>query len=143
MTTKKKPAEKSSKKRKFSQELPCRLSPAEYEKNAEELGKEMLARDLAEEAIKAAAKKAKDELTSREVSIERRRKIAETHCEQRMIECESTADFGTNRMLIIRLDTEEIVDERAMTIDERAGLAQTEMPVLDGEDGDRDPEVRA
>lgn len=39
--------------------------------------------------------------------------------ELRQIPCEALYDYATGRVSITRVDTQELVDERAMTIDER------------------------
>ena len=44
-----------------------------------------------------------------------------------MVECEETSDFEQNRCVLSRLDTGEIVSERAMDSDERDRLAQGDL----------------
>jgi hypothetical protein len=117
------------KTRKFSEELPCKLSRDEYEIRAELLAKQLKAITAKEEQAKLQAKKFKDELTSLELEKNKLIEALETHNELRMIECEEVADFDTNRIVVRRLDTGDIVRQRPMDGDERSRLAQGELPV--------------
>lgn len=118
-----------TKQRTFAQELPVRLTHEEYERTAEKLAVKIAEVDALSSKKKAATKDFTDRIMIASREQETLRKAVETHTEDRMVECTEEADFERNRLIVRRTDTNEIVSERAMDGDERARLAQGELPV--------------
>ena len=129
---------KQPKTRRFAQELPVRLSADEYEKRAEKLAVTITEKDALLEKKKLAAKDYTDRIMIKAREQEALRKAVETHSEERMVECEEVSDFEQNRLVVKRLDTGEIVTERALDSVERDRLAQgdflTDAPSTNGLD---------
>jgi hypothetical protein len=61
--------------------------------------------------------------------------LARTGMERRDVECAERYDYRRGAVETIRLDTKEVIDERAMTADER----KTKMPVGDEDEDDMPP----
>jgi hypothetical protein len=125
-------AKHAPKVRKFKMELPVKLSTEEYEKTAEKLAAKIAERELVEGEKKAAMKDYAGRLTVVGREQEKLRKIVETHEERRLVDCAETVNFERNLVQVKRLDTEEVVTERALDPDERDRLAQGARPGLDG-----------
>ena len=57
--------------------------------------------------------------------------------EQRLIDCRVDKDFATNQVRVVRLDTQEVVEERALTPDERQQMMEfKDMPPPQGPEGE-------
>lgn len=115
--------------KKVTLELPVKLTPEEYERNAEKLAAKIAEKDSLVLKKKSAVKDFTDRIMILSREQETLRKAAETHAEERMVDCVEETDFGKNKIVIRRLDTQEIVSERAMDAAERDKLAQGELPV--------------
>lgn len=86
---------------------------------ADRLEAERVLRNKAErEAIESIELGARDKL----------RRVRERR-EERVVQCKTVKNFTMNAVQVIRLDTDEVVRERAMTPDER----QAELPMIGGE----------
>lgn len=101
------------------QMIPCKLSPLEFEERAGQLARELANRRelLAEQALRK--KEMKLAVDALEARIGELSQVVATREEERLIEVETKADDMTGKVCMIRLDTGEVVAERAMTPDER------------------------
>jgi len=125
-------------KRTFVEELPVQLKNFEIEERREQL--EQVAFKRADLAAKKAItlKTINDEDKKLEITYDQLLDVLRSKTEKQMVECVEEKNFDTNRAVVVRTDTDEIVRERALEGDERAALAQGELPV-----GENDPEARA
>lgn len=127
-TKKEKPQRKPER---FFQELPVKLTQAELDDRRHSLV------DVETKLDQLAAEKerANDAFNDRKsVLVIARKTLLEAinaAQENRQVECEKRVDFVRNREVIIRTDTDEQVNERALEGEERAQLAQE--PLLDGD----------
>lgn len=117
----------SIKTKKFGKKLPVRIGPEEYEKTAEKLAVKIAEVDKLEASKKEAAKDFTDRIMIAAREQEALRKIVETHTKEEMVPCEETPDFTKNRVVTIRLDTQEQIEERAMDSGERAKWGQGDL----------------
>ena len=92
--------------------LPCELSKDEVAKREHDLFATI-------EELDALNEKHKGERKPLKARIESIRKQLREGSEVRAIECEERHDERTGRVMVVRLDTEEVIDERAMTVNER------------------------
>jgi hypothetical protein len=120
-------ATKPAKTRRYAKELPVTLSPSEFETKAKSLATKIAEKDALLAKKREATKDFTDRIMIASREQEKLRKTIETGTEERMVECEETSDFDQNRCVIRRLDTGEIVSERAMDSDERDRLAQGDL----------------
>jgi hypothetical protein len=131
------------KTRKFVQELPVELDLDELEDRRERLVNVELKLDQ----LEAERTKTLEGLNDRKTTLVLERKgLLETlqaKTEKRTVDCEARVDFERNREVIVRVDTGEQIEERALTGDERHELAQEGMFGSDGEDKSAKPEPRA
>lgn len=130
----------NKKPKKFVEELPCKLSTVEYEKTAEQLTQQMDAATLLEEQKTLAMQDFKERILLAERALATLKEAVASHAIKWQVECIEEVDFDRNRARVVRLDTGEVVRERALSGDERAQLAQGELPVL--EDDAVLPELR-
>lgn len=101
------------------QELECALSADERAAVAVQwcgLIDEISAAEEAEKARRSAAKGAIEEL---EIEASELQAIVRSGKEKRTIQCETRVDYASNAVRIYRLDTGELVSERAMEAEER------------------------
>lgn len=85
---------------------------AEYQLDIEKIGSE-------EEELKVVAKALKVDRESRTNDLARIAKIVREKRERRMVECHDLFDFAEGNVQLIRLDTDEIVEERIMRDSDR------------------------
>jgi hypothetical protein len=137
------PKKRNQKPKKFVEELPCKLGSGEYETHAELLAKQISVVAALEEQRKLVAQDFKERILLAERELEMFREAVETHTIKRQIECIEEIDFERNRARVIRLDTDELVRERAITGDERAALAQGELIGGDGAESEEKSFPRA
>lgn len=122
--------------RKFVEDLPVKLSASEYEKKAEALAGAIVNVASLTAQKKIATKGWSDRITAATLEQEKLRACVETHSEPRTVDCIEETDFAHNKLVVRRLDTGEVVRERALEAEERDRLAQGDLPGTDGEDGD-------
>ena len=121
------------KTKKYAKKLAVRLDGAEYEKAAEKLAVKIAEVSTLTAMKKESTKDFTDRIMIAAREQETLRKTVETHTKEDSVPCEETQDFDTNRITVRRLDTGEIVEERAMDKEERAKLAQGSLIKEDGE----------
>lgn len=106
-------------KKKLSRNLKCTLTPDEVRTYGMELARANAARDEAEERKKEVDAQLKAEIESHQTrGLNLARKINNGY-EYRDVECEMDGNYKTNTVMIRRLDTNEIIETRAMTDEER------------------------
>lgn len=123
----------------INRELPCRLTYPELDRYRDELARLTTEETEIEERKKEVVSDFKARLDK--CSAERRliaRKIS-TKQEHRQVECRWIRDFDSNRAELIRLDTMEVVDVRALTAEERQQELELHQNDTAG-DGDGAPE---
>jgi hypothetical protein len=129
------------KTRTFVQDLPVPLSGIEKSDRREKLE----AVELKLDALAAERDLILEGLNDRKKKLELERKdllagLKNGH-EQRPVDCEERFDLDRWRAVIVRLDTGDEIEERAITASERESLSQE--PMFDGAGGNGAPESRA
>jgi uncharacterized coiled-coil DUF342 family protein len=120
-----------------ARDLPVRLTPQEVEERTSQLLEALAKIDqLTDEKKQVAAdyKSRIDELTKK---AHQYRRAVEKREEYRLINCDVVKEFSSLTVSIIRQDTGEIVEERAMTDFER----QHNLKLVKGEKEDGAPEA--
>lgn len=105
--------------------LPCRLDVTELLTKGQDLEAALQRRDEIERERKNAADGFKQQLEEQAASIRELRKCIRTGTEDRPVSVRVTRDYRRGRVVHIRMDTGEIVSDRAMIAAER----QQEMPL--------------
>ncbi len=101
--------------------LPVRLADDELLGYGDEAARLFAAAQHEEDALREHAKETRGFIEQkREHALELLRRVREKS-EDREVECERTADFATRKLRVIRMDTGEVVQERALTFDELQG----------------------
>lgn len=119
----------------YTRELKCPLTPDQWSRYAEEMARLEGQIGEIEERKKLHAAQCKAELDSVQDQIRvLARKLRERY-EYRDVECREIRDDRTGRMTVVRLDTGDLIEERALTLKER----QTELPLAEDQDQDQDP----
>ena len=99
--------------------LKHRFTAEERLKLSEQLSQAVMERSAAEEELQTVKADFKSRITRAEATIADCARKINTGYEMRNVECELVKDFTTNTIRYQRLDTGEIVRERAMTSEER------------------------
>lgn len=99
----------------FRQLLPVPLTQEQMRERADELVELHEKKREVEEASKASAKRYRDTKAALELELDAAVAQLRDGTEMRTIECRQDKDFARNTITITRLDTNEVVDERAMT----------------------------
>lgn len=103
----------------YQQLLACDLTPDEIASYADQAARAAELRDQKERAREDANKAAKAEIERLDTDLGEFLKKVRTRKETREVTCERRFIFEENVVRIVRLDTGEVVSERAMTYDER------------------------
>lgn len=119
------------KPRKFTEELLVKLDDFDLSEKRERL--EEVAIKLQDLEVKrtAAIKTLNDEKTKLTIEHEQILKILRSKGEMKPVECVEEFDLDTNTAVTRRTDTDEQIRERALNGEERANLAQGELPVAE------------
>lgn len=99
--------------------LPVQLKPEEIAAYADMAARAAAERDAKDAAREAANKLAKSEIETLDGQVNSLLRKVRERQENRTVDVERRWDFPGNAVRVVRLDTGEIVAERAMTIDER------------------------
>jgi len=99
--------------------LACKLNESEVASYADEAARISLMRDQKEEARVNAQKDAKAEIEGLDGQIREFLRKVRDKSESREVVVETRFEFSENAVRTVRLDTGEIVSERAMTYEER------------------------
>lgn len=102
-----------------SEYLKHHFTAEERLKLSEQLSQAVMERSAAEEELQTVKADFKSRITRAEATIADCARKINTGYEMRSVECELVKDFATNTVRYRRLDTGEIVRERAMTAVER------------------------
>lgn len=114
----------------IERDLPCRLTEAELLKKGDRLAAiELEIAELKDKraGVSAEIKDLADERADLADAVDRK-------LEKRKVPCEWRKDFEAQRVVLVRLDTAEVVDERPLTADDRQVSLLT-----DGSDDDPPP----
>lgn len=110
-----------------TRELPVKLTDAELRERAKELGAAIEDHAIAERQKKAAADDFKMQLEALDTKISNLGHIVTRGEEYRPVAITTRKDFERSKVETIRLDTNEVVDSRPMTLDEKqSGLFDDE-----------------
>lgn len=115
----------------FHEKLPVRLSATERDQRSREASSRSVAWNRDKEVEKKRAKEIGDGLKSEEAAIGLLNLAADTGVEEQQVECVEVADYATERVNKIRLDTEEMCGSREMTPEERKQARQGELPGIE------------
>jgi hypothetical protein len=115
-----------------TEELPVRLTPAEFEEHSEALANLHKERDAIEARKKTTYAEFKAELGNNNDAMRRESEIVRTHSIKSDVDVNEYFDWTHNRVIRVRMDTKEIISERAMRADERQGDM---FPDEDGDEG--------
>jgi hypothetical protein len=113
---------------KFTASLKVQLTPLEIADRADRAASILAERDAKEEEHKAAAKHNKAVIEALEAELRRLSNEVRTKSTYQPVPCERRYVYSTNTLLEVRMDTDEVILDRALTEAER----QRELP-LDGE----------
>lgn len=118
----------------FVRDLRVALKTEEIAERADRAAQLLAERDSKEEEQKAAAKHAKSIVESMEAELRRLSNEVRTKATYREVQCERVYDFRLGKIFEKRLDTGDVLFERAMTDAER----QRELPFPPPSDIDKD-----
>lgn len=115
----------------FHEKLPVRLSATERDQRSREASSRSVAWNRDKEVEKKRAKEIGDGLKAEEAAIGALNLAADTGVEEQQVECVEVADYASERVNKIRLDTEEMYGSREMTPEERKQARQGELPGIE------------
>jgi hypothetical protein len=99
--------------------LPVQLKADEIAAYADQAARAAAERDAEESARDAANKTAKSKIETLDGQVNSLLRKVRERAENRSVDVEKRWDFPQNAVRVVRLDTGEVVSERAMTFDER------------------------
>lgn len=105
--------------RKIKRVLLCKMHPEDLAKIAIRLSTAIREHTNREAEIKAEAKERRDELEGLWQDVLRFERVIHDGGEEREVECEILRDDKAGSMVTVRLDTGEVIDERAQDVEER------------------------
>ena len=103
----------------FGKPLKCFLSPDEIAVKGAELSDLIQERDSKEDERKSLNKSLQGEIEAIAFQIHGLAKMIREKTETRMVQCQKRFVLEGNRVEVVRLDTGAVVEERAMTAEER------------------------
>lgn len=125
--------------------LPVALDTDTLAERGQELAQLGVDIEAAKEARKAEAKAAQDEINGMEERRRQLQKLVARGSEDRPVKCHRVGNWDANLIRYIRVDTGEVVEERAMEADERqASMFPNEPDGAQGaqvDDGELPPEA--
>lgn len=105
--------------RRIKRELPVKLTESELAATAKEIGKLNRERQAMEAQAKQAASQWKDRISGLDARISDLAEKADGGVEARVVDCEEMFDYRRGEVRVVRLDTNEQLETRPMTSDER------------------------
>ena len=99
--------------------LKCFLTDSELKAQAETMAQSLSQIQSLESDLKSLKKQIESDIAAAQGALNSAVEKFRSGWEMRTIECEVTKDFETNTITVKRLDTMEVVRERAMTSEER------------------------
>ena len=121
MAKKEENTEETIKVFKHTRTLKCNLTDAELLEKAAALTRtidEQISLENEKKAIVASFKAKIDQATAAVADLNN---IVRNKCDYRAVDCEETRDAAKGTVVVVRLDTSELIVERKMTQDERQG----------------------
>jgi hypothetical protein len=116
--------------------LKCPLTETEMKKEAEKMANCFSKLSELEGVLKSAKKQIESDIARVEAELTSSVEKYRSGFEMRNIECRIDKDFQTNTVRTIRLDTNEMIRERALTSEERQmemDLTKEEIPAIENE----------
>lgn len=126
--------------KKTTMRLPVKLTEHEIDQRATEMAKQVTQAASIEAAKKTAVADFNEKIKACEGMVATLAGVINDRTEERMVDCMEVHDFRMGKVTIWRKDTMEVVDERAMNIDERQ-LSVEDVPALQGSGDDPMPPV--
>lgn len=121
--------------------LPVSLEQAEMAERGQMLGQLGVEIEDLKQVRKDAASEAQAEINGKETHRRDLQKVVAAGAETRPVNCRKEINWGANVVRVIRVDTGEVVDTRAVEADERQASLGMESGAQGGQDGDNgDPE---
>lgn len=111
----------------FTRRLYCPLTDGEKMIRGNELASRMEERERIEDEFTGVKQTFKERLTGVSNAITELKQIVLEGREKREVECFTVNDFENDRVVVRRLDTNEVVEQRRMTPEER----QAFLPLVD------------
>ncbi len=102
----------------LTRRVPFKLTPDEIATKGQTLAKGWKELEDEEEAIKNATKNAKAVMDAKMPALAKLRREVQTGTEERVVDCYREPDLGARAWRVFRCDTNECVDDVAMTKDE-------------------------
>lgn len=111
--------EKDLRVKKYQKVLPCALTRDEHHKRGIQLAETIEKIGDVERQKKRVADEFKSQIEDLEREATRLSGIVRSWKEERTVEVEERIDFARNTVAVVRMDTTEVIKERALTLDER------------------------
>lgn len=102
-----------------TRELTCDLSDEDVIERAKALAHALSEVNVLEVQRRASAKHFGEDIKALEREVEKLAVSIRTRQELREVECLEKREFRTNEVVVVRTDTGDVIDSRAMTIEER------------------------
>ncbi len=99
--------------------LKCPLSEGELKQLAEQMAQDLAQISQAEADLKSIRKRIEADISKCQSDLVSVVERYRSGFEMRLIECQIQKDFQTNTVRVVRLDTGEMIRERALTAEER------------------------
>lgn len=111
----------------ITRRVPFKLTPSEIAAKGQELARGWQELDDEEARIKQAQKQAKENLEAKKPALALLRREVESGTEERVVDCYRKPDLGGRVWRIYRCDTDEHVEDKAMTKDELDEFRQMDL----------------
>jgi hypothetical protein len=108
-----------SKPQTYVRTLPCHLTDDELLQRADQLSRKLAEVEQLQEQKAASASDFKARIEKADEEVSSLARMVRTKEQERPVECLSRKDFARNMVVETRADTGEVVDERAMSPEER------------------------
>ena len=99
--------------------LKCELTKKELLQAGEDLANAIDAAEALANDKKAIDDEFKAKITAQEATIAVKQRLVRNKNEFRSTECELTLNYTTQKATVVRLDTNEVISEREMTVEEK------------------------
>jgi ribosome modulation factor len=101
--------------RRFTRELECELSDSDLLAKLTELTTKLTQKDAVEQELKEVSAGYKGRIKTLDREVHQLTRVVTKRCEEREVECEERFNYAARQAQIVRLDTFDVVESRAMT----------------------------
>lgn len=105
----------------ITETLKCQLTETEVLAAGQELAEKLQQHHTLEGEKKAVTGQFAAQIKEVDAKVEQKRNLVQNKFEFRPVKCSETHDYKEGTVVVLRLDTSEVVSKRAMTQDERQG----------------------